>query len=102
VELCRDLELGGLTPTRDQVAETVEGADGPVFVMVRPRGGPFRLAPGDLAAMVSEIENLASLGVSGVVVGVLDSSGTIDVGALAELVHAAGDLPVTFHRAFRT
>jgi copper homeostasis protein len=50
--------------------------------------------------MVSEIEVLASLGVSGIVLGVLDSEGRIDRGVLTDLVDAAGGLPVTFHRAF--
>jgi copper homeostasis protein len=99
LELCRDLSTGGLTPGLEAVAAVREETRLPVFAMVRPRPGPFQAAPGDVASMLRQMENLLVAGVEGLVLGVLDTSGRIDVGALKELVDAAR-VPVTFHRAF--
>lgn len=99
LELCRDLSTGGLTPGLEALEAVRRETRLPVFAMVRPRPGPFRAAPRDVAAMLREMEDLTAAGVDGVVFGVLDSAGRIDVGALRELVEAAR-VPVTFHRAF--
>ena len=100
VELCHSLDVGGLTPTTEAVEATLSAAPGPVNVLVRPRADTFRLAPDEVEALVEEIAALVALGVDGVVVGVLDEAGRVDRAALSELVGAAGDVPVTFHRAF--
>lgn len=99
-ELCRALDVGGLTPGPDEVAATRAAVPGPVFVLVRPHADSFRLAPTEVGALIEEIGRLAGLGVDGFVVGVLDRTGHVDHAALAELVSAAGGRPVTFHRAF--
>ncbi len=100
LELCRDLETGGLTPDRDLVTAARDGAGIPVFAMVRPRAGSFVAQPGEGATMLAEIAALRALGIDGLVLGVLDRSARIDVALLRELVAAATGLPVTFHRAF--
>jgi copper homeostasis protein len=99
VELCRGLDAGGLTPEADLVRAVRGCTDLPVMAMVRPRPGHFRASPQEVAAMLREIEGMASLGAEGVVLGVLDGKGEIDEVALEELVLAA-PVPVTFHRAF--
>ena len=50
--------------------------------------------------MIRDVEMARSLGASGIVVGALDSSAKVDLPKTRELVRAAKDLPVTFHRAF--
>lgn len=60
----------------------------------------FYLEPAEVGDLVEEVSALASLGVDGVVVGMLDQAGRIDGAALTEVVSAANGLPVTFHRAF--
>jgi len=71
-----------------------------VVVMVRPRPGPFQLAPGDLEAMLGEVRALRGSGAAGVVLGAITREGRVDRPALERLLDAAGDLPVVFHRAF--
>ena len=100
LELCADLATGGLSPDPAMTVALVEELDVPVVVMVRPRAGTFRMTPREVSAMAGEIESLARVGVGGVVLGVLDSGGFVDGTGLAELVSAAGSVPVTFHRAF--
>ena len=100
VELCQNLDVGGLTPKMDDVAATISAAPCPVFALVRSRADTFCLEPAAVNDLIEEITALVTLGVSGVVTGVLDRAGRIDHTALAELVRAAQGCPVTFHRAF--
>ena len=99
-ELCRALDVGGLTPRTDDVAAALSSVQGPIFVLVRPKADTFCMEPAEVGSLVEEVASLVELGVDGVVVGVLDRAGCIDRAALAELVSAASGLPVTFHRAF--
>ena len=130
IELCTDLSVGGLTPPRDLIRETVARLSIPVNVLIRPASGSrpasarhARLDPArpDLAShlslggfsaldfvydeeavsqMESDIAFCRSAGVAGVVVGALTPDGAIDLPAMRRLVAAAGPLSVTFHRAF--
>jgi copper homeostasis protein len=50
--------------------------------------------------MRRDIAACRDLGAAGVVVGVLDAAGDVDVARCQGLIAAAGGLPVTFHRAF--
>jgi copper homeostasis protein len=100
LELCRALEVGGLTPGLELVEAVCRVVDVPVFTMVRPRDGRFRIRPGDVDTMVDSIDRLRGAGARGMVLGFLDERDRIDRGALDALVAAAAPLPVTFHRAF--
>lgn len=100
VELCQSLNVGGLTPTTDEVSATLSSASGPIYVLVRSKPDTFRLEPDEVVDLIDEVASLVSLGVDGLVVGMLDRAGRVDRGALAELVSAASGRPVTFHRAF--
>lgn len=102
VELCSALRLGGLTPSQglvEHVLEATAGRGSFVHVLVRSRGGGFVYDKSEVATMEREIHVLRRAGVHGIVVGALDHSGGIDIGALARWVDAAEGLAVTFHRA---
>jgi copper homeostasis protein len=99
-ELCHSLDVGGLTPNPKAVQETLAATSNPVFALVRPTAETFRLSPAEVDALIEEVETLVSLGVDGVVVGMLDREGHVDQKALADVVRAADGRPVTFHRAF--
>lgn len=100
VELCRELEAGGLTPSNHVVGQVLQGILIPVYPMVRPRAGGFRMDPTEITTMLRTVEDLAGAGVHGFVLGMLDRTGSIDRTPLNELVDAASGRPVTFHRAF--
>jgi len=100
VELCTALELGGLTPSRAQVALARERLRIPLYVLIRPRAGDFLYSELECEAMQRDIETCAALGCDGVVLGVLDAEGNVDVARCRALIAAAGTLGVTFHRAF--
>ena len=54
----------------------------------------------EFESMIADVEQCRELGCDGVVIGMLDKDGRVDVQRCAELVHRAGAMQVTFHRAF--
>lgn len=50
--------------------------------------------------MLQDIDYCKTVGVNGVVFGVLDSNNQIDLGAVKKLVDRADGLNITFHKAF--
>lgn len=100
IELCSALELGGLTPSHALIALARERLRIPVYVLIRPRDGNFLYSELELETIERDIETCKALGCDGVVIGVLDANGNIDVARCRALITAAGNLGVTFHRAF--
>ena len=100
IELCSRLDLDGLSPGPELLAQALERARIPVVVMVRPLPGPFQVGPGDLEAMLGEVRDLRGSGAAGVVLGAITDEGHVDRPALERLMEAADGLPVVFHRAF--
>jgi copper homeostasis protein len=98
IELCTDLAQGGVTPGAGLIAAVVERLTIPVHVMIRPRGGDFTMSPLELEVMHKDIEMVKQLGGRGVVLGVLEPSGSIARGALRELIARSRPLAVVFHK----
>jgi copper homeostasis protein len=104
VELCSALGVGGLTPSAGLIECAAalsrdRGRPDFVHVLIRPRSGGFFYSVDELDVMLRDIRQARELGAGGVVVGLLDKHGKVDVSSTAALVSAAGPLPVTYHRA---
>lgn len=100
LELCANLETGGLTPPLSMVAAVKRAVRVPVFVMVRPRAGAFVFSADEVEETLRDMGRVADAGADGVVVGFLTAEGEVDAASVARAVSVAGSLPVTFHRAF--
>lgn len=100
IELCQNLEQGGITPSYGLTKQVRAQLSIQVFVLIRPRPGNFVYDADELAIMRADIEACKALGCDGVVLGVLTAAGQVDVAATRALVQLAHPLPVTFHRAF--
>jgi copper homeostasis protein len=100
IELCADLSVGGTTPSADLISAVLEKTQLPVFVMIRPRGGSFVYSGAEIAVMTRDIERARTMDIGGIVTGVLEPDGGVDVDRTRSLVDSAAGLPVTFHRAF--
>ncbi len=100
VELCCALSEGGLTPSAGQLKAAI-AVNGPlVNVLIRPRCGDFVYDSAEVNEMVADIEFARQAGANAVVVGALRPDGEIDVEACRRFREAAGDMNMTFHRAF--
>jgi Uncharacterized protein involved in copper resistance len=100
VELCAGLELGGLTPSHATIAMARERLHIPLYVLIRPRAGNFLYDDDECEAMRRDIETCVALGCDGVVLGVLDADGEVDMERCYGLIAVAGHVGITFHRAF--
>lgn len=102
IELCSSLALGGLTPNAGLIKQAVQSSSIPIYVMIRPRQGDFLYDCDDVEIMAEDIRTAAKYGASGVVLGLLDKEGHVDMPRSIRLVKLARelDLGVTFHRAF--
>lgn len=100
VELCAAIPEGGTTPSYGDIAVARELLDIKLNVIIRPRGGDFLYSPLEQKIMLKDIEMARQLGVDGVVIGCLTADGEVDMERNRELIEAAGEMSVTFHRAF--
>jgi copper homeostasis protein len=100
VELCSALFLGGLTPSLGTIQEAKRRLKIPIMVMVRPRGGGFAYSEAELASMERDTEAAIEHGADGVVFGVLQSDGRIDIPHARRIRQSIGKRQAVFHRAF--
>jgi copper homeostasis protein len=100
VELCDNLLEGGTTPSYAQIKLSRKLLDIQVYPIIRPRGGDFFYSDLEFDLMKEDILQCKALGCDGVVIGMLNADGTVDKKRCAELIRLAGNMGVTFHRAF--
>ena len=100
IELCADLDIGGVTPPQPMIAETRRLLTIPIHVLIRPRGGDFCYSNEEFELMKSGILFAKNAGVNGIVVGILNKDKTVDVERTKILTELARPMSVTFHRAF--
>jgi copper homeostasis protein len=98
IELVRDFERGGLTPSLAVIEAVVKAVGIPVRVMLR-ESEPFVLADlGEPTRLQAAAREASDSGAAGFVAGFL-RHGAPDVAAVQEVLGALVG-PVTFHRAF--
>ena len=100
VELCAGIPEGGTTPSYGMIKTARESITIGLNVIIRPRGGDFLYSKEEILEMVYDIRMARELGADGLVFGCLRPDGSVDKDAVKVLMEAAGDTPVTFHRAF--
>ena len=100
IELCANLAEGGTTPSYGTVKQCRDAFDVKIYPIIRPRGGDFLYTKEEHLIMLQDIRLFKELGCDGVVIGMLNRDGSIDVTRSAQLVEAASPMGVTFHRAF--
>lgn len=99
LEVCTGLSVGGLTPSPSLFLEIKKVVDLPLFVLIRPREGDFIYSEKEMDVILADIEWFKNAGASGIVCGINTPEGGVDIPKMTRVIDAAGDLPVTFHRA---
>ncbi len=100
IELCTNLYEGGTTPSAAVIEMARQYLDLKIHVMIRPRGGDFLYSELEFEIMKREIKLAKKLKADGVVFGILNEDGTVDISRTKELVKLSKPMTVTFHRAF--
>ena len=99
IELCQNLEVGGLTPTLGMILSALEiGIE--THILIRPRLGGFCYSDDEFEMILKEMDSLSSLPVAGFVIGLHNANKDLEVDRLKKIKLAAQDKDLTFHRAF--
>lgn len=100
IEFCENPQEGGTTPSYGSLQILSKLTTIPVFPIIRPRGGDFLYSKNEFESIKEDLIMVKALDYPGAVIGLLNSDGTIDTDRTAELVELAGEMEITFHRAF--
>lgn len=100
IELCAALSEGGTTPSYGHIQRCREAFAALLYPIIRPRGGDFLYTKDEYETMLHDVKLCKQLGCDGIVTGLLNMDGTIDVARTSELIETAYPMGVTFHRAF--
>lgn len=99
IELCQNLEIGGITPSPAVLTLTRRSLSIPVAVLIRPRGGDFVYSADEQLIMHHDIVFCRDAGMDAVVVGGLTSQGDLDKDLCRRYMEWAYPMDVVFHRA---
>lgn len=101
IELCSELDAGGVTPSYGLIQGVRAALTIAVNVLVRPRSGDFLYSSYEVETVTRDIALCAMAGVQGVVVGALTADAKVDRTVAAEWLKEARrhGLSTTFHRA---
>ena len=101
IELCSELDAGGVTPSYGLIQGVRAALTIAVNVLVRPRSGDFLYSSYEVETVTRDIALCAQAGVQGVVVGALTADAKVDRTVAAEWLKEARrhGLSTTFHRA---
>jgi copper homeostasis protein len=99
LEIVRDLDRGGLTPSIELVRTIKEAVNLPLRVMVRESDGYGTLGEMEVLELCEAAREFSRLAVDGLVMGFL-KGGRIDLELTARILSCVPGLKATFHHAF--
>ncbi|WP_434335603.1 copper homeostasis protein CutC [Mycoplasma capricolum subsp. capricolum] len=101
IEFCKNLEVGGLTPSLDEIILANQITLKPLHIMIRNNYKDFFFDDYELIKqleMISVVQKLPN--VHGIVIGALNNDYTINEDFLQRVNKIRGSLKITFNRAF--
>ena len=79
IELCNNLESGGLTPSKKEIKKALQILNIPLRILIRPRIGNFIFSRKEQLQMISDIQFCKKIGCEGVVIGALNKDNSINI-----------------------
>ena len=99
IELCSSIHEGGTTPSAGLIQLAKQRVSIEIHAMIRPRGGDFCYSNDEISVMEADIRMVKQCGCEGIVLGILQKDGRVNVSQTKALVALAKPMQVTFHRA---
>jgi copper homeostasis protein len=99
IELCGSMYEGGTTPSAGLIQLAKQKVSIEIHVMIRPRGGDFCYSDDEISVMQADIRIAKELGCEGIILGILQPNGQVNITQTKALVALAKPMQVTFHRA---
>mgnify|MGYP001479530039 FL=1 len=99
IELCEKKDLGGITPRRKLIKESLQLGT-PIHPIIRPRGGDFNYSSREFDIMLDDVSFCRDNRCSGIVFGFLNKKNDVDISLCREIIKVSGNMSLTFHRAF--
>ena len=98
LEICADLDSGGLTPDFNLAEKICNSVRIPVRVMIRETSQGFEAGKDVLEKMISSIKEFKKLKIDGFVIGLLKNN-KVDRESMLEIIKHTYPFPLTFHKA---
>ena len=99
IELCEKKDLGGITPRREIIKESLQLGT-PIHPIIRPRGGDFNYTNREVDIMLDDVSFCRDNQCSGIVFGFLNKKDDVDMSLCRKIIKVSGNMSLTFHRAF--
>jgi copper homeostasis protein len=99
VELCASMYEGGTTPSAGLIKLVKQKTSLEIHAMIRPRGGDFCYSEEEILVMQEDIRMAKEFGCDGVVLGILQKDGKVNIAQTKAMVELAKPMQTTFHRA---
>ena len=100
LELCGSLIIGGTTASPVLYKEIRKHTSIPIKALIRPRFGDFCYSQHEFDVILGEVDLYRKLGADGIVVGCLTPEGAVHMQQMEQIMNIAGNMRVSFHRAF--
>ncbi|MBC7409762.1 MAG: copper homeostasis protein CutC [Arcicella sp.] len=99
IELCGSMYEGGTTPSAGLIQIAKQRVSIEIHAIIRPRGGDFCYSDDEISVMQADIRMAKQLGCEGIVLGILQPNGQVNIAQTKALVALAKPMQTTFHRA---
>jgi copper homeostasis protein len=99
IELCVDLEHGGLTPSISFIKKSRDIFRGELAVFFRPRNGSFIYDTEEKDILLNDMSHSLDAGIDTIVAGGLNSDYDLDTSFMKEIITVSRGCTIEFHRA---
>ena len=99
LELCGDLNVGGLTPN-DELIDYCLSLSIPTLIMIRPFDDQFKPNKRTFKIMLKQVKKYRKLPLLGFVFGILTDDNRVDIKRMRKLVKSSRDKQTVFHMGF--